>query len=125
MEEITIITENKVGILAKISGLLGNSGVNIETISAHGLGDSGLIRIVTGDTVTAKKALSLNGFSFKTGEILVVKLSDSPGELGKITKKLSRAGVDIESLYILSKNKGVTEVAIKPGNFAAAQKALK
>lgn len=125
MEEITIITENKVGVLAKISGLLGNSGVNIETISAHGLGDSGLVRLVTGDTMTAKKVLSQNGFSYRTGEILVVKLSDAPGELGKVTKKLSQAGVDIESLYILSKNKGVTEVAIKPGDLAAAQRALK
>ncbi len=125
MEEITIITENKLGVLAKISELLGKSGVNIETISAHGLGSSGLVRLVTGDTATAKKVLSQNGFSYKTGEIIVVKISDSPGELGKITKKISRAGVDIESLYILSKSKGFTEVAIRPGDIAAAQKALK
>ena len=125
MQEITIITENKVGVLAQVCGLLGNSGVNIEAISAQGLGDSGLIRLVTGDTATAKKALERGGFAFKTGEIITIKLNDSPGELYKVTRKLSRAGVDIESLYLLSKSKGVFEVAIKPGDEAAARRALK
>ncbi|MCX8198044.1 MAG: ACT domain-containing protein [Candidatus Micrarchaeota archaeon] len=125
MEEITIITENKVGVLAKVCGLLGSAGVNIEAISAQGLGDSGLIRLITGDTVTAKKALTKAGFTFKTGNVIIIKLNDAPGELYKVTRKLAQAGVDIESLYLLSKSKGLVEVAIKAADESAARKALK
>ena len=126
MQEITIITENKVGALADICELLGRSGVNIEAICAQGLDDSGIIRVVTGDTTTATRVLGTkNGITFKTSDVMVVKLNDQPGELGKIARKLARAEVDIESLYILSRNRGISEVAIKPDNLAAALRAIK
>ena len=125
MQEITVITENKVGVLADICGLLGRSGVNIEAISAQGLGESGIIRLVTGDVKTAVRELERAGAKIRVAEILTVKLNDQPGELGKIARKLARAGVDIESLYLLSKNRGVMEVAIKPGDLNAARLALK
>jgi hypothetical protein len=37
-----------------------------------------------------------------------------PGELGKITRKLSSRGVNLESLYIVSRKEDYTEVALKP-----------
>ncbi len=125
MQEITIITENRVGVLAEVCELLGRGGINIEAICAQGLGDSGLIRLVTGDVRTAERELKLAGYSYRTAEILIVKLNDNPGELGKVARKLSRADIDIESLYVLSKNRGVTEVAIKPSDCKAAERALK
>ncbi|VVC04902.1 ACT domain protein [Candidatus Burarchaeum australiense] len=126
MQEITIITQNKVGALAEICELLGSRGVNIESICAQGVGDSGVIRVVTGDAATAASALrARKGVSISTGDILTVKLNDEPGELGKIARKLARAEVDIESMYLLSKQKGVMEVAIKTGDLFAAMKAIK
>lgn len=126
MQEITIITENRVGALAEICELLGKNGVNIEAISAQGLGESGLIRVVTGDAATAKRALSAKkGITCRSGDILVVKMADQPGELGKIARRLARAEVDIESMYLLSKSRGVMEVAIKTGDLGAALRAIK
>ena len=126
MQEITIITENKVGALAEICELLGKNGINIEAISAHGLGDSGFIRVVTGDAATAKRVLGTRkGARISAGDILVVKVNDEPGELGKIARRLARAEVDIESMYLLSKSRGVMEVAIKTGDMGAAARALK
>ncbi|HIH18657.1 TPA: ACT domain-containing protein [Candidatus Micrarchaeota archaeon] len=126
MQEITIMTENRVGALAEICEILGNRGINIESISAQGLGESGLIRVVTGDATTAAKALSnRKGFSVRTGDILIVKVNDEPGELGKIARKLARAEIDIESMYLLSRQKGVMEVAIKASDMGAAMKAIK
>ena len=125
MQEITIITENKVGALAEICELLGKNGINIESISAQGLGESGLIRVVTADAATAARALkSRKGVTVKTGDILIVKVNDQPGELGKIARRLARAEVDIESMYLLSKSKGVMEVAIKTGDLGAALRAI-
>ncbi|MCX8195007.1 MAG: hypothetical protein N3G22_02780 [Candidatus Micrarchaeota archaeon] len=126
MQEITIITQNKIGALAEICEYLGRNGVNIEAISAYGLGDSGVVRLVTGDVTTATRVLSTKkGISFKTSEIVVAKLNDQPGELGKIARKLARAEIDIESIYILSRSKGITEVAIKTSDIEGTRKALK
>jgi len=59
------------------------------------------------------------------GDVLVVKLDDVPGALGKLARRLARKGVDIESVYLLSRSKGFTEVAIKTGDLAAAKEAVK
>jgi len=126
MQEITIITSNKVGVLAEICELLGGSGVNIEGISGQGMADKGLIRVVTGDTATATKLLTKNGFPHTVGDVFIIEMPDRPGELAKIARKVAKAGVNVESIYILSKNKGaMTQVAVKTDNNAVAMKFMK
>jgi hypothetical protein len=125
MQEITVIAANKVGTLADVCELLGGSGVNIESFTGYGVGDTGVIRFVTKDANSAKKVLERAGFRVSVGEVVVVELSDKPGELGKLARKLARKGVNIESIYLLSKGGGFGDVAIKTDDPAAAEKALK
>jgi hypothetical protein len=49
---------------------------------------------------------------------------NKPGELAKITKKLARGGVNIESLFILAGGKDQEEIAIGVDKPAEAQKLL-
>lgn len=129
MKEITVVVENKIGTLANIAEALGGAGVNIEAIAAYGQGINAVFRIVTKDPTSAKKVLDrLPGIQQSTvSDILVVKMPNRPGELGKITRKLANRKVDLESVYILSKiNHDFTEVAIKPveTQLSAAKDAL-
>jgi len=117
MKEITVIAKNEIGTLESVASALGGSGINIETITAYASGpDEAIFRIVTTDHSTAKKILSKvpNVKNVEEKEIIVVKMPNRPGELAKITKKLAKNGVDLESVYILSKEKDFTEVALKP-----------
>ncbi len=125
MDEITIITENKVGIVADICELLGSNGINVESISAQGLGDSGVIRVITGDTTSATKTLNRAGYKFRTSEVLVVKVNDVPGELGKVARRIAKNNIDIECIYLLSKQKGIMELAVKTNNILLARRVLK
>ncbi len=127
MKEITIKVQNRVGALADVAELLGGLGVNIEAISAHGEGDFGIIRIITNDSKTAMKNLAkLPGMKSRESDIIIVDMSNKPGELGKITRKLANKGVDLESIYLVSKLSDVMQVAIKPANesFAKAREVL-
>lgn len=115
MKEVTVISPNKVGALAALSESLGSVGVNIEAISAYEKDDRAVFRILTNDVTTALKAISkLSDFRATEGEVIVLSLSNRPGELGKLTRKLSNRNISIESLYIVSKKNDLTEVAIKP-----------
>ncbi len=125
MKEVTIVTKNRVGALADMCEALGKFGVNIQSISAQGLGDSGVIRLVTTDEKTAKNVLEKAGFGVVLGDVLTLKLFDRPGELGKMTRKLADANINIECVYLLGKNKGYTEVAIKADKIEEAVRALK
>jgi hypothetical protein len=116
MKEVTIIAKNEVGSLAAVAEALGGVGVNIEAISAYGRDNSAIFRIITNDyTTAAKSASKVPGVkSVLEADVIIYKLINRPGELGKITRKLANRGVNLESLYIVSRKQDFTEIAIKP-----------
>ncbi len=117
MKELTVITSNSVGTLARVAEELGASGINIEAISAYGLGDRAIFRIITGDVKTALKVLSrLPDVEVKEADTVIYKMINRPGELGKVARKLANHGINLESIYIVSRKNDFTEVAINPAN---------
>lgn len=125
MKQITVIIENKIGALASITEILGRSGINIVSISAQGFENTGIIRILTPDIVTATNDLAKAGFNAIVSDVIILKMIDRPGELYKTTKKLSKDGVNIRSVYIIGKdNEGRTEVVIDPEDYNRALKVI-
>jgi hypothetical protein len=61
---------------------------------------------------------------FTEREVLVISLPDRPGELAKVTKKLARAGINIESLFLLGSRVQAEEVAIGVDKLDKAQELL-
>jgi len=115
MKEIIVIAGNGLGSLAAVAEALGSTGVNIEAISAYGMDDKAVFRIMTSDSTSAVKALSkLPGVKVHEADTLIYRMVNRPGELGKITRKLANRGVNLESLYIVSRKQDFTEVAIRP-----------
>lgn len=127
MKELTISARNEVGALASVSEALGGIGVNIEAISCYGEGNRAVFRILTTDSITAMKTLSrLPNLDIRESDTIVVRMINRPGELGKLTRKLSNQGISLESLYIVSKKEDYTEVALKPAesNLSKAKEIL-
>lgn len=124
MEQLTILVKDEPGALANICETFGRSGVNIRAISAEGLGEAGIIRIVTEDVNTAKRSLGREGYSVSVSEIVAIRLNDKPGELGKITRKLADEDVNIQYIYILGRAKGTTDIALKVNDVEGARVVL-
>ncbi len=115
MKEITVIAGNDVGSLAKVAEMLGSIGVNIEAISAYNSEGKAVFRIMTSDVSSTHKALSkISDLEIREAETIIYKMNNRPGELGKLTRKLADKGVNLRSLYIVSRKNDVTEVAIHP-----------
>jgi hypothetical protein len=125
MKQITVIIENRIGALASITDILGRNGINIVSISAQGFENTGIVRILTPDIVTATNELAKAGFNAIVSDVIILKMIDKPGELYKTTKKLSKDGVNIRSVYIIGKDKeGRTEVVIDPEDYNRALKII-
>ncbi|HSB47547.1 MAG TPA: ACT domain-containing protein [Candidatus Bilamarchaeum sp.] len=115
MKEITVVAKDDVGTLAQVAEILGSVGVNIEAISAYGVENKAVFRIITSDVATSLKALSkVPDIRVSEADTVVYRMMNRPGELGKMTRKLAGKGVGIESLYIVSRKQDFTEIAIKP-----------
>jgi hypothetical protein len=127
MKELVIKASNDVGSLATVSETLGSVGVNIEAISAYGLDGKAIFRVITSDVTTSVKALSkIPGVEVEEADTIIFKMINRPGELGKITRKLANRGVNLRSLYIVSRKQDFTEVAIRPAasDFEKAKEVL-
>ena len=111
LEEIIIRVDDRPGLLAEIGELLGNAGVNIETIAgSNRLGD-GIIHLVVDDGEDAAELLRSNNFKVEASRpVMTATLEDSPGELGRYCRKLHDAGVDISAVYIAKRSGGETEL---------------
>ena len=99
--DFTITMEDRPGSLAKLGETMGKAGINIEGACAVTGGGKGEIHILVPDAAAARSALKAAGISV-TGEreVLVVDAKDRPGELGRISRKLADAGVNIQLFYI-------------------------
>lgn len=125
LKEFDVFVQDKPGELAKVCELLGNNGVNIKGIASERNNSRPLIRVVTDDEATAKAALTRSGIGFDLRDVIPLRLPDKPGELGKIAKKLARAMVNVDSIFILGKDSGHTEMVLTVDNRKKAEEALK
>ena len=125
MKEFKIFVQDKMGELARVTEALANQAVNIRAIASEGGHENTFLRIVTNDVATTEKAFKLAGLKYEANDIMNVELMDRPGELAKIARRLARAGVNIESLYILGSKNGKTEIAMVVSDPEKAKTALR
>jgi hypothetical protein len=124
LKEFDVFVRDKPGELAKVCELLGGNGVNIKAISSERAQSRPLVRIVTDDEATTNSSLRRTGIPFEEKEVLNVSLPDRPGELGRMARKLARAMVNVDSIYILGKENGMTDMALTVDNIKKAREAL-
>jgi hypothetical protein len=101
MKDLVIQLENKPGALAEMGETLAEAGVSIEGGGAWVVNGTGIAHFLFQDTLKARKALEGKGIHvIQENEILVQRLNqDQPGQLGRITRLMEQAGVNIEVLY--------------------------
>ncbi len=120
MQEFKIHIKDRIGELARVAEALARNGVNIRAIA----GERNFVRVVTDDVNTTRRALDEERFKYELEEVVVVSLIDRPGELAKVARKLTDAEININSVYILGKKDGKTDVALVVDNVSEAVKVL-
>ena len=102
-EELTITAKNRVGLLAEISMLLADHGINIDSALGYEVGDRAELKLVTDANLTIVNELKEKKYeSIKESEVLIIGLGNKPGALKVVTTELKKAGIDIKCLYVTS-----------------------
>ena len=124
MKELRFTMENQPGALAKIASALGEARVNIDGIAGLGLEDKGLICLAIDDSGAARKILQDLGVDFKENQALVIDISNHPGELATLLRRLADDGINVQSLYAgVERNKLVLVLTVD--NIARAKEILR
>jgi hypothetical protein len=101
MKDLSIALENRPGALAEMGEALGRAGVSVEGGGAFVVDGIGVAHFLFADGLAARKALEAAGIRvLEEQEVLVQKLNQTePGQLGKISRRMAEAGVNIEVIY--------------------------
>jgi hypothetical protein len=101
MKDLSIRLDNRPGSLADMGNALGRAGVSIEGGGAWVVNGQGVAHFLFEDGAPARSALEAAGIQvLDEREVLIQKLNQSqPGQLGKLTRQMAQAGVNIEVLY--------------------------
>ena len=124
MKQVTLKVKNKPGELNRICETLGNKGINITTMLGGGQENNGFIHLITEDSTTTAKAFEHNDYETTVKDILTIKINDKPGELAKITRKLAHYGINVNWIYLITREKGEVTLGFQVDDLKKAKAAL-
>ena len=125
--ELTIKVPNKAGQLAAISAALGGAGVNIAALAGSTLGGKGLVHIVVADKDAARARRALKKAKLRVAgdrKLIEVRMADKAGTLARITARLGKGRVNVDSAYVLGSGKRSTTIGFGVKDARKAKKAL-
>jgi len=101
VRDLAILLENRPSALAEMGEALGSAGVSVEGGGAFVFEGKGIAHFLFRDGTAARKALEQRGIEVLADrEVLIQRLrQDEPGQLGKISRMMADAGVNIEVIY--------------------------
>jgi len=97
--EVRVFVENKPGKLSKVSGILGDAGIDIINLELADDGQFGMFKILTAEPDRAKKVLSDAGMTVALNSVAVIEITDQPGGLVKLAKALESTGLNLTDAY--------------------------
>lgn len=121
MKEITVVVDNRVGMLADLSDVLAARNVNIESIDGEAAESRGIIRLTVDQYDEALSALRDSGFQAISEDALLIRLKDESGALARAAARFKEADINIRSLRILRREGGYALVTLVTENNDAAR----
>jgi|SRR5436190_23495443 len=87
---------------------ISDAGVNIAGATCIGSGDRAELHILVPHAEAARHALAISHVAVtREREVVVVEVEDRPGVLADLTRKIAKAGVDLDLVYIATRNRVV------------------
>jgi hypothetical protein len=106
--DLVIDVENTPGALAKVAAAISDAGVNIAAATCIGTGDRAELHILVRHAEAARHSLAISHLAVtREREVVVIDVEDRPGVLADLTRKIAKAGVDLDLVYVATQNRVV------------------
>jgi hypothetical protein len=104
--DLVIDIENTPGALARVAAAISDAGVNIAAATCVGTGEWAELHILVPHAEAAKHALAISHVAVtREREVVVVDVEDRPGVLADLARKIARAGVNLDLVYVATQNR--------------------
>jgi hypothetical protein len=120
--DFTIVVPRTKGSLATLEEELGREKINIEGLRAVQQNGSVVFHLLTTDKAATSRAITKVGYEVThEGEVIVEHVENHPGMLGKVTRRLADAGINLTTVYLATD----TRLVLGGENLAALETAWK
>jgi hypothetical protein len=104
--DLVIDVDNTPGALAAVAAAISDAGVNIAAATCIGPGDRAELHILVPHAEAVRHALAISHLGVsREREVVVVDVQDRPGVLADLARKIARAGVDLDLVYVATRNR--------------------
>ncbi|MES1247864.1 MAG: ACT domain-containing protein [Actinomycetota bacterium] len=106
MHDLVVEIPNKPGALASFAKAISDAGVNLAAATCLGTHETVELHILVPHAEAVRHALAIShvGVS-REQEVVVVDVEDNPGVLADLTAKVAKAGVDLDLVYVATRNR--------------------
>src|SRR6201997_4171351 len=106
--DLVIDIENTPGALAEVAAAISDAGVNIAAATCIGNGERAELHILVPHAEAARHLLAISHLGVsREREVVVVEVEDRPGVLADLTRKVARAGINLDLVYVATRNRVV------------------
>jgi hypothetical protein len=106
--DLVIEIQNTPGALAQVAAAISDAGVNIAAATCIGPGERAELHILVPHAEAVRHSLAISHVAVtREREVVVVDVEDRPGVLADLTRKVARAGVNLDLVYVATRNRVV------------------
>jgi hypothetical protein len=106
--DLVIDVENSPGAMARVATSISDAGVNIAAATCIGAGERAELHILVPHAEAAKHSLAISNLAVtREREVVVVDVEDRPGVLADLTRRIAQAGVNLDLVYVATRNRVV------------------
>src|SRR6478752_5752058 len=106
--DLVIDVDNTPGALARVATAISDAGVNLAAATCIGAGERAELHILVPHPEPVKHALSIAQLGVtREREVVVVEVEDTPGVLADLARQIAQAGVNLDLVYIATRNRVV------------------
>ena len=106
--DLVIDIENTPGALADVAAAISDAGVNIAAATCLGAGERAELHVLVPHAEAARHSLAISHLAItREREVVVVDVEDRPGVLADLTRRIAKAGVDLDLVYVATRNRVV------------------
>src|SRR5688572_28021764 len=119
--DLTVILRNVPGTIADLGEAAGNAGVNLLGACGFECGGEGVMHVLVDDPRAARRAFEEVGMEVRAErEVLVADVEDRPRGLGRVTRSVANAAVNVDLVYLTADGR----LVLGPDDIDRARSAL-
>ena len=100
IRQLSIFAENKKGAMNRITQILYENGINMNTLITNDSAEFGIVRMLVSETDRAAQELQQAGYMCHSDFVAAVEIGDECGSLNDLLTVINDGNINLDYLYV-------------------------